>query len=77
MNDTEVDVLVKGVRCQVLRREAERLLVVPRVGLNVTSWVGTDEAIPLGPDGPIFSPDEIRHLAAVLRQVFYEEATAS
>jgi hypothetical protein len=79
MDQGSVDVMVDGVRCQVVQQDGERLLVQPRNGLNVHRWVPRQATKPLQEETrklvpPQFSPEEIKHLADVLRQVFYEDA---
>lgn len=82
MDQGSVDVIVDGVRCQVMQQDGERLLVQPRngqgQGINVKRWVSRKATKPLqGEAGKllplVLSDEEIRHLAAILRQVFYED----
>lgn len=85
MRQETSEVLVGGVRCQIVQRDGARMLVRPLTefgrSLNVSRWIDADLALALPlADGlsaeaaqPIFTPDEIRHLAMVLRQVFYED----
>jgi hypothetical protein len=83
MDHGSVDVIVDGVRCQVMQQDGDRLLVQPRngrgTGINVKRWVSMKTTQPLQveetkPPAPVLSEEEIRQLAAVLRQVFYEDA---
>jgi hypothetical protein len=85
MDQGPVDVIVDGVRCQVVKQDGERLLVQPLnnrgAGINVTRWVPVQATQPLPVALPtavakVLTDEEIRHLAAVLRQVFYEDGTA-
>ena len=81
MDQDANDVMVNGLRCQVVRHDGERLLIQPRTsqgfGINVTRWVALADAQPVSPQSlasMVLSDEEIRQLAAVLRQVFYEDS---
>jgi hypothetical protein len=82
MDHGSVDVIVDGVRCQVVQQDGERMLVQPcsvrGKGINVKRWVPVKATSPLPAERPkpfplVLSDEEIKHLAAVLRQVFYED----
>lgn len=79
------EVMVGGVRCRIVRRDGARVLVLPLAecgrSLNVSRWIDADLALAVPPADdlsaeaaqPMFTADEIRQLAMVLRQVFYED----
>lgn len=83
------EVVVGGVRCRIVRRDGARVLVRPLTecgrSLNVSRWIDADLALampltdrlPADTAQPLFTADEIRHLAMVLRQVFYEDEDRS
>ncbi|MBC7543661.1 MAG: hypothetical protein H7338_13120 [Candidatus Sericytochromatia bacterium] len=81
MDQGRADVIVSGVRCQVVKNDGERMLIKPMTasgfGINVKRWVSATDASPMPTQAKIpmvLSDEEIRHLAAVLRQVFREDA---
>ena len=80
MDEQFQEVIADGVICRIIQEDENRLLVQPKVasgrGLNVQRWIPRPAQVSTAvksPFPPLLSPEEIKRLAMILKQVLHED----